>query len=93
MKSKKVKYTDFTPDSVVQSTINKFVDRAEMGFNKYNATLDRNDLTPVEWVEHLQDELMDGILYLTKLKQVINSYEKEKGENTKGDSKTASSGT
>ncbi len=70
--SRKVNYTSFVPDSIVDSILNKFVDRAEMGFNKYNNTLDRKDLNKVEWINHAQEELMDAILYLEKLKQDIN---------------------
>lgn len=74
--SRKINYTSFTPDSVVDSILNKFVDRAELGFKKYNNTLDRNDLSKLDWINHAQDELMDGILYLEKLKQeVINGQE------------------
>lgn len=74
--SKKINYTSFTPDSVVDSILNKFVDRAEMGFTKYNNTLDRKDLSKLEWINHAQDELMDGILYLERLKQeVLNEQE------------------
>jgi hypothetical protein len=74
--SRKINYTRFTPDSVVDSILNKFVDRAELGFKKYNNTLDRNVLSKLDWINHAQDELMDGILYLEKLKQeVINAQE------------------
>jgi hypothetical protein len=68
-----MKYTEFTPDSVVQSVVEKFVDRAEMGFKKYNATLDRRDLTTEEWINHALEEHMDAILYLTKLKQTLKN--------------------
>ena len=70
--SRKINYTDFIPDSVVDAILNKFVDRAEMGFNKYSNTLDRKDLSKVEWINHAQEELMDGILYLERLKQEID---------------------
>ena len=71
--SKKINYTSFVPDSIVDTILNKFVDRAEMGFAKYNNTLDRKDLSKLEWINHAQEELMDGILYLERLKQeVIN---------------------
>ena len=70
--SRKINYTDFIPDSVVDAILNKFVDRAEMGFKKYNNTLDRKDLSKVEWINHAQEELMDGILYLERLKQEID---------------------
>jgi hypothetical protein len=75
--SRKINYTDFTPDSVVDAILNKFVDRAEMGFKKYSNTLDRKDLSKVEWINHAQEELMDGILYLERLKQEINDQATE----------------
>jgi hypothetical protein len=56
-------------DSIVTSIINKFTERAVMGEAKYGTNLDRKDLSTLEWIEHAQDELMDGILYLEKLKQ------------------------
>jgi hypothetical protein len=69
--SKKVIYTEYTPDSIVDSIINKFIERAENGEKKYNTTLDREDLHPQAWISHAQDELMDGILYLEKLKTTL----------------------
>jgi len=61
----------FKPDSIVQSVVNKFNSRAKQGFEKYNNTLDRNDFTVLEWIENAQEELMDGILYLEKLKKTL----------------------
>jgi hypothetical protein len=57
-------------DSVVQSVINKFKQRSEVGIKKYNTTLDREDLTKRDWIEHAQEEAMDLILYLEKLKRL-----------------------
>jgi len=57
-------------DSVVQSVINKFKQRSEVGIKKYNTTLDREDLTNKEWINHAQEEAMDLILYLEKLKRL-----------------------
>jgi hypothetical protein len=57
-------------DSVVQSVINKFKQRSEVGIKKYNTTLDRDDLTSKEWINHAQEEAMDLILYLEKLKRL-----------------------
>ena len=58
-------------DSVVQSVIQKFIDRSKIGKEKYGTDLDRNDLKPKDWIQHAQEELMDGILYLEKLKASI----------------------
>lgn len=57
-------------DSVVTSVIKKFIDRAEFGKNKYGTDLDREDLTFLEWVIHAQEEHMDAILYLEKIRQL-----------------------
>jgi hypothetical protein len=56
-------------DSVVQAVIRKFQERSELGIKKYGVTLDRTDLKPLDWIQHAQDELMDGILYLERLKK------------------------
>jgi hypothetical protein len=63
---------EFQYDSVVTSILEKFKTRAKFGKQKYNTDLDRNDLSTVEWINHAQEELMDGILYLEKLKQEKN---------------------
>lgn len=63
---------DFKVDTVVASVIAKFERRARMGKAKYNTDLDRTDLEKIDWINHAQDELMDGILYLEKLKQELH---------------------
>lgn len=58
-------------DSIVESVINQFKQRSEAGINKYGTTLDRNDLSTLEWIEHAKQEAMDFILYLEKLKHEL----------------------
>ena len=62
---------NFQPDSVVQAVIDNFAARAKMGKEKYGVTMDRNDLEFWDWLNHFQEELMDGIVYAEKLKQQI----------------------
>ncbi len=57
-------------DSVVTSVINSFKQRAEFGQKKYGTNLDRTDLSVLDWIQHAQEEHMDAILYLEKLKQL-----------------------
>ena len=58
-------------DPVVQSVVNKFVDRSDVGFKKYGKTL-RDDQSDVfVWLNHLQEELQDGILYIEKVLNII----------------------
>jgi len=58
-------------DSIVQAVIRKFQERSELGVKKYGVTLDRTDLKPLDWIQHAQEELMDGILYLERLKKDV----------------------
>lgn len=59
-------------DSIVKTTITEFLDRAEKGKNKYGTDLDRTDLIDLDYLQHLKEELMDGILYLNKFIQLKN---------------------
>ena len=59
----------FTNDAIVNTVINSFISRSNLGFKKYGKTLERTDLNAIDWVNHAQEELMDAILYLERLKQ------------------------
>jgi len=58
-------------DTIVESVINQFRERSEVGIKKYGVTLDRTDLSSLDWINHAQQEAMDFVLYLEKLKQTI----------------------
>jgi hypothetical protein len=65
-------------DPVVQSVVNKFVDRSDVGFAKYGKTL-RDDQSEIfTWLNHLQEELMDATLYLQRLKEEVCTLREEK---------------
>jgi hypothetical protein len=58
-------------DTVVAAVVRSFQERSRAGQLKYGTTLDRTDLTPQQWAQHMQEELMDAILYLERLKREI----------------------
>ncbi len=60
-------------DTVVASVVASFQERSRAGQLKYGTTLDRTDLSPLQWAQHLQEELMDAILYLERLKREISA--------------------
>jgi hypothetical protein len=60
-------------DSIVESVISQFKKRSEVGIAKYGVTLDRTDLSTLDWINHAQQEAMDFCLYLEKLKQEFTS--------------------
>lgn len=55
-------------DSYVQSVKEAFEERSQTGIKKYNTTLERGDLNFLDWLQHLQEELMDATLYIERLK-------------------------
>lgn len=65
--------TDIELDSIVTSVINKIKSRAIVGFEKYGTNMDRSDLSLLEWITHCQEELMDGMIYLEKIKNIIHN--------------------
>jgi hypothetical protein len=65
------------PDSIVSSIISQFMDRSRIGLEKYGTTLDRKDLSFLQWVQHAQEEHFDAILYLEKMKQVKQNETEE----------------
>ena len=60
-------------DPVVKRVVNKFVSRSDIGFAKYGVTLDKDPAEMFEWLNHLQEELMDAVLYLQKAKEVYST--------------------
>lgn len=70
-KSKKQYEERFIPDSVVQNVIKEHTERAKKGKEKYNATLDRTDLSVIDYLQHAKEEAMDLALYLEKTIQML----------------------
>jgi succinate dehydrogenase flavin-adding protein (antitoxin of CptAB toxin-antitoxin module) len=49
-------------DRFVKQVLSKYCERAEAGLEKYGTTLEREDLNLLDWLNHLQEELMDATL-------------------------------
>lgn len=55
----------YKSDPIVKSVIKQFKKRSEVGIKKYGTTLKDNNTD--DFLQHLKEELMDGILYIQKL--------------------------
>jgi len=73
-------------DPVVERVVDKFVSRSDVGYEKYGVTLAEDKSNIFQWINHLQEELMDAVLYLQKLKEestdelqqtLLNSFNEE----------------
>lgn len=69
MKKKEITFRD----PVVERVVDKFVSRSDVGFKKYGVTLEQDPSAMFEWLNHLQEELMDAVLYLQKAKEVYSA--------------------
>lgn len=55
-------------DPIVLKVMTKFYDRSQRGIEKYGTMLTRTDLNFIDWLTHLQEEMMDAALYCERLK-------------------------
>ena len=58
-------------DKNVNNVAAQLLMRAERGLVKYGTTTERNDLSLFDWVQHLQEEMLDAAVYCEVLKQKV----------------------
>ena len=64
-------------DQIIKKVVDKLTSRSEIGIQKYGTTLDRDDLTLLDWLNHLQEELMDACGYIEKIIVLIEELDKK----------------
>lgn len=71
-------------DPVVEKVVDKFVDRSDVGYGKYGKTLDEERRTKVkdlaDYLNDVQEELMDAILYIQAARDELEEFSNEKKE-------------
>jgi len=73
-------HDDIPRDPIVESVISKYQKRSAEGMIKYGVTMMRDDLSTIDWLNHLQEELMDATLYLERLRVKLESIEVSKND-------------
>jgi hypothetical protein len=63
-------------DKIVQQVVDKFAERSNKGIEKYGTTLEDNNADMLEWLTHLQEEMMDGVLYIERMKVELKKKDK-----------------
>ena len=54
-------------DQITKTVISKLIARSQKGVRVYGQSCDRTDLSEMEWLQHLHEELMDATVYAQKL--------------------------
>ena len=57
--------------SIEKKVCDKIIKRSKLGKVKYGTTMDRGDLTKLQWLKHAQEEAMDLAVYLEKIIQEL----------------------
>tara|TARA_R100000742_G_C4183642_1_gene17941 strand:+ start:7 stop:294 length:288 start_codon:yes stop_codon:yes gene_type:complete len=65
-------------DPIIKKVVDKFVERSNTGYKKYGVTLHDDEPNLHKWLNHLQEELMDAINYIEKLKMETTDALEEK---------------
>mgnify|MGYP001388398616 FL=1 len=58
-------------DPIIQKVVEKFISRSDVGYSKYKVTLEQDSKSINEWLNNIQEELMDAVNYIEKLKSVL----------------------
>ena len=58
-------------DKIIESVVQKFINRSDVGYKKYGVTLDKDDQPLDTWLQHIQEELMDAVNYIEKTRRVL----------------------
>ena len=52
---------------ILYSIIDDLLEREEKGIKEYGTTMDRTDLSEIDWLQHAYEEALDLSIYLKKL--------------------------
>jgi|TARA_R110000737_G_scaffold351458_1_gene393798 hypothetical protein len=63
----------YPPDPTIERVINLFKSRADEGMIKYETSMTGNKGDMLYWCNNLQEELMDSIAYLERIKQELEN--------------------
>jgi hypothetical protein len=58
-------------DSINYEVVKKICIRSEVGLKTYGTTMDREDLGMLNWLQHLQEEMLDACVYIEKVMRTI----------------------
>ena len=58
-------------DKIIERVINKIKSRSDVGYRKYGVTLKDDEQSLDTWLNHIQEELMDAVNYIEKVKDVL----------------------
>ena len=71
-----------TQDPIVDEVINKFVSRSDEGMKRFGKSMADNNAPALDWIDEAQEEAMDLVLYLERLKKELKNGRQIRNENS-----------
>ena len=63
-------------DIHIEAVRKKLLERSQRGIEKYGVTLERDDIELLDWLNHLQEEMMDGCGYIQRIISILEETKK-----------------
>ena len=60
-------------DKNVEAVRRMLFQRMETGYKKYGVTTERTDIDLMGWLQHLQEELCDAVVYIERIKDELRT--------------------
>jgi hypothetical protein len=64
---------------IINQVVQDLESREQRGLSKYGTTVDRTDLSEIEWLQHAYEEALDLAVYLKKTISIHDSRSSARG--------------
>lgn len=71
-----IRFEDLTSDRIVLSVMEDLNKRSLIGHKKYGTTLDREDLSLLDWLQHRYEEILDDANYTKKIIDILKNEQR-----------------
>tara|TARA_R110000822_G_scaffold96491_1_gene219590 strand:+ start:722 stop:958 length:237 start_codon:yes stop_codon:yes gene_type:complete len=68
-------FKNLDDDPIVATVMKRMSDRSVEGIKKYGETMMRSDIDTIAWIDHAIEELLDGAIYLERVKHDLKNSE------------------
>lgn len=69
---------EYINDPIVEAVIAEMRKRSQEGILKYGTTMARTDVDLLGWIQHFKEELMDAVVYVTRIQRDLIDAEIDK---------------
>lgn len=71
--------TEIQNNPILKSIQSKLISQTEKGLKKYGNSVNPSEYTTAQWVDHLQEELIDALVYAETIKSTVTAHVKKLG--------------